>query len=177
MGDNPVPVLGQGARLVDCEQLTVAGQAVARQRITVSSPLNASGHAEVYNQAPVGTEYGLLIRPVRPPTPQTQVTTPVVVNFSAAGDNTVVAGVVGQTIRVRKAMLIVSPVSGSSTNAITFKDSTPTPFSGPMPFAGGGAIVLDLDGEPWYVTGLGQGFVINQTGMAQVSGTLWVDQS
>lgn len=93
-----------------------------------------------------------------------------VINFNATGDNTIIAGVLGQTIRIMRMLLTTD---GSSTT-LTFKDSTPTNFTGAMTLSG---LILDDSGEPWYVTASGKGFVINQSGTAQISGTVWYSQS
>lgn len=102
-------------------------------------------------------------------------TTSAVISFSSSGDNTVVAGVTAQTIRVWK-LFVVNSDASTATN-ITFKDSTPTSLSGAFRLVSGGSTVLDLDGEPWYVTASGKGFVINSSAAVQLSGTVYFTQS
>lgn len=99
--------------------------------------------------------------------------TSAVVSFNATGDNTVIAGVALETIRVHRLMLTVS----APTN-LTFKDSSPATFTGAMSFSAFGAFVLDFDGgEPWFKTAAAAGFIINQSGTAQVSGVIYFEQT
>jgi hypothetical protein len=94
-----------------------------------------------------------------------------VINFSSSGNTTLVAGLSGQTIRVFRIMFNV----GGATN-ITISDGVTT-FSGPLSFSTGGGFVLDFSGDPWYVTGLSNGFVFNSTAAVQVGGTVYYTQS
>lgn len=98
--------------------------------------------------------------------------TPIAINFSNTGDNTVVAGVSGQTIRVWRLFFVVS----AATN-ITIKDGSSTSLTGAMNMLANGSAFWDLQGDPWFVTASGNGFVINQSGTAQVSGTCYFSQS
>lgn len=132
------------------------------------APLNSdfSGNLQI------GTSNGqiLSVRQFANSVPQL---TQAAVSFNTTGDNTIVAAVAAQTIRIHRLILSVS----TPTNLI-FKDSTPTNFSGAMPFAANGGLILDFDsGEPWYKTAVGKAFVINQSGTAQVSGTVYYEQS
>lgn len=104
--------------------------------------------------------------------PTTQQTTVAAINFSASGDNTIIAASGSTTIRIWKLMLVVA-----GTTSLTIKDSAPTSFSGAMPFTQGGSLVLDFDSEPWYLTAAGKAFVINSSNAVQVSGTVWFSQS
>ena len=126
--------------------------------VTVSNPISLSGNVSVLPAIPSVTRLSA-----------------VVVNISASGDTTLIAGATSQTIRIMRALLVVN-WAGSPLDQITFKDSTPTNFTGPMGF-NNGAITLDDSGEPWYVTAAGKGFIINQTQAGQISGTVWYTQS
>lgn len=94
------------------------------------------------------------------------------INFSTSGDNTLVAGVGGQTIRIWRIIFNV----GGSTN-ITIKDGAVTAFSGPLTFSSSGGMILDFSGEPWYTTSTSNAFVFNSTNAVQVGGTVWYTQS
>ena len=48
---------------VDVSQLTVSAQTVERQRMVIADDATAAALAAVLNTAPVGTEYGLVVRP------------------------------------------------------------------------------------------------------------------
>jgi hypothetical protein len=90
------------------------------------------------------------------------------ISFAGAGDNTVVAAVVGNPIRVYGIVFTV----GGATN-ITFKDGT-TALSGAYILTGNGSsLTKPLSEEPYYTTTLGNGFVINSTNAVAVGGTLW----
>lgn len=93
------------------------------------------------------------------------------VNFTTTGSVTVVPGIASQLIRIFRMFLVVS----AATN-LTFEDSS-TALTGAMNMTANGAIILDFDGEPWFVTSSGNGFVINQSGSAQISGRIYFTQS
>lgn len=93
------------------------------------------------------------------------------ISFSASGDNTIVAGVGGQTIRVMRIFFVNSDAS-TSTN-ITIKDSTPTNFSGAFLLGSGAPFSGTPSGEPLFVTATGKGFQINSSAAVQISGTVW----
>jgi hypothetical protein len=91
----------------------------------------------------------------------------VVVN-STSGTIAAPAGVTGKIIRVYKLFLVV----GGTTN-ITFQDGT-TALSGPVPLIANGSITLDMDGQAWFTTSVGNAFNIGNSGSSvQVSGTVY----
>lgn len=98
------------------------------------------------------------------------------ISFTTTGDNQLVAGVVGQIIRVFQLFLVVS-----ADTVLTFQDGA-TPLTGPMPMKAGGSIVLDFvrgsreADQPWFTTSPGNQFILNQSGTAQVSGRLYYTQ-
>ena len=94
------------------------------------------------------------------------------VSVSASGDNTLVTGVVSQTIRVFRLVLVFNAAVN-----IFFKDSTPTTFTGTMNMTANGTMVLDFSGEPWFVAASGKNFVINLSSAQQVSGIIYYVQS
>jgi hypothetical protein len=85
------------------------------------------------------------------------------INFSASGDNTVIAADPVNRIIVHRLWL----VCGGATN-LTFKDNLGSPAAVPM--AANGALVFDATGEPWFITNPNTAFIINQSGSAQTSG-------
>lgn len=60
---------------------------------------------------------------------------------------------------------------GAATN-ITFQDGA-NPQSGPLPLVANEAIVLDIDGTPWFITSPGNAFIVANSSSAQVSGTVY----
>ncbi len=100
----------------------------------------------------------------------------ILIDFSATGDNVVVPAVPGQVVKVFQLFLVLS----ADTN-LTFKDGGAA-FSGSLPMKANGSIVLDDNqgsrqaDRPWFTSSLGKGFVISQSGTAQVSGRLYYTQ-
>ena len=98
------------------------------------------------------------------------------VNFSASGDNTLVAAVAGKLIQLVRIFVVVA----AATN-LTFKDGTGgTALSGPIPMAANGSITLDIapvTDFPWYSTSnVANNLVLNSSAAVQVSGTIWYSQ-
>lgn len=113
---------------------------------------------------------------VIPGAPKTSQLSQAVVSFSSSGDNTIVAAVAAQTIRVYR-MFIVNG-DGTNSSNVTIKDSTPTSYSGAFYLASkGGSWSGDGSGDPLYVTASGRGFVLNSSAAVQMSGTIWYTQS
>lgn len=94
------------------------------------------------------------------------------VSAAGAGDNTIVAGTGGQTIRVHKIFLVFA----SDVN-VTIKDGAGTSLTGVITMKAGGSIVLDFDSEPWFVTSVGNAFVINLSAAVQMSGRVYYVKS
>jgi hypothetical protein len=63
-----------------------------------------------------------------------------------------------------------------TTTNLTVKDGS-TALTGALPFANNGTFALDYDGEPWFITSAGNNFIINQSGIAQISGRVYYTQS
>jgi len=94
------------------------------------------------------------------------------INVSASGDNTLITGVGGQTIRVFQLFFVVN----GSVN-VKFKDGAATDLTGVMNMVSNGSFVLDLSNEPWFVTSTANAFVLNLSGAVQVSGRIYYKQS
>lgn len=99
--------------------------------------------------------------------------TPLAISFSNTGDNTVVAAVAGKSVRVFRIFFVCS----AATN-VTIKDGAGTNLTGAMSMGANGGFTLDyMDGsEPWFFTSSGNAFIINQSGTAQISGTVFYQQ-
>lgn len=99
------------------------------------------------------------------------------IDFTATGDNAVVAGVAGLRVKVFQLFLVVSAAT-----TLRFKDDGGTNLTGPIAMLANGSIVLDFvrgsreADQPWFTTSPGNAFVINQTGTAQVSGRMYYTQ-
>jgi hypothetical protein len=92
------------------------------------------------------------------------------IDFSATGDNTLVAGAASQSVKVYKLFFVASAAT-----TIIFKHAG-TALTGPITLAAGGSVVLDFDAEPWFTTGSAEAFVLNQSGTAQISGRVYYIQ-
>lgn len=94
------------------------------------------------------------------------------INFSATGDNVIVAGVPDQRVKVYSLFFVVS-----ADTMVTIKDGAGIVLAGPMAMKANGSVVLDYREEagepiPWFTTSPGNAFIINQSGVAQVGGKL-----
>jgi hypothetical protein len=104
---------------------------------------------------------------VRPGAPGPELLSRAVVDLSASGDQIVIAGAVGETIRVYRLLL-----AAASLTTVQIKSGL-TPLSGALTLL---ALVLDFDPEPWFVTASGDDFVLALGGAVQVSGTVYYSQ-
>ena len=59
---------------------------------------------------------------------------------------------------------------------ITFRDGANN-FGETLYLTANGAVVLDQSDEPWYITSASNGFVIKQSGTANIGVRLWYTQS
>ena len=96
--------------------------------------------------------------------------TSAVVNASTSGNNTLIAGTVGQTIRV----FAIDLMMAGAVN-IKFRDGASTDLSAAQPFYAGGGKVLDPfpSGDPLFVCTAGNDFVLNLSAAVAVTGTIW----
>jgi hypothetical protein len=108
-----------------------------------------------------------------PNLPTTLTLSKAIVNASTTGNNTLIAGVASETVRVYKMALTFS-VGGTA----TFQDGPSTALTGALTFYYGGSIVLDLDvTNPWFVTSSSNGFVVSLANGASVQGVVYYTQS
>ena len=94
------------------------------------------------------------------------------INAASSSDNTLIAAVAGQTIRVHKLFFVASGAVN-----IKFKDGASTDLTPAMPIYAGGGFTLDFDGDPWFVTTAGNAFVLNLSAAVQISGRIYYSQS
>jgi hypothetical protein len=124
------------------------------------------------NTSPVAATSSLVVAQ-SPNLPKTVTLSSVNVNASANGNNTLIAGVASQTVRVFKVALVFS-VGGTA----IFQDGASTQITGPLVMYAGGTIVLDMDiTNPWFLTSAGNGFVVNLANGAVVGGVIYYTQS
>lgn len=97
-------------------------------------------------------------------------------SMSAAlnGDNVIIAGTASQTIRVYK---MFSVIGGAATVTIKSGTAGGLDLTGAMSITANGSIVLDFDGEPWFVTVAGDAFTWNQNAAIQTSGRVYYTRS
>ncbi len=94
-------------------------------------------------------------------------------NFSSSGNTTVVAS--SGSLQVRLFQLIL--MTSAATNVTIQDGATPNGNQlGPFPMLANGAIVLDLNSEPWLTTVTGGSLIINQSGTAAITGKVWNTQ-
>lgn len=91
------------------------------------------------------------------------------VDFSAGGDNTIIAAVAGKRILVHRLILVVS----AATSIIVKRGATA--LTGAMSMSANGALSLDTTGEPWFTTDINENFVINLSAGVQVGGSIYYD--
>ena len=94
------------------------------------------------------------------------------INSATSGDNALVTGTTGQTIKVLGLFI-------GSTGAQTwkFKSSTATDLMPLFPAAAGGNFQLPITGEPYFVTTTGDTLYILQSTSVQISGKLYYIKS
>lgn len=90
------------------------------------------------------------------------------IDFTAAGDNTAKSAVALNRINIHRIWIVV----GGITN-LTFKDGAGVSLTGAVPMSANGGLTFDLSGEPWFVTTVGNAFIINNSAGVQVSGGMW----
>lgn len=92
--------------------------------------------------------------------------TQVVINATANGDNTLVAGVAAKTVKVYQ--LAIGPAS-AAVNGI-FKSGTASAISGTMVLSTTDSLVMNFSPYPWLITAAGQGLLLNLSTTASLGG-------
>lgn len=88
------------------------------------------------------------------------------VNFSASGDNTILTGQLGKSIKILQFFLV-----WAAGTTITYKSGSTT-ISGPMTYAANGGQAFDYFQLP-LTCNPGDNFVINSANAVQVGGIVW----
>ena len=95
--------------------------------------------------------------------------TPIVIDFSAPGDNIIVPAPAGAAIELYQIYLVLGADSTG-----TFKAGVGgVALSGPLPMLANGSIVLDFSGAAWHETTPGNSLVLNSSSGVQISGTAY----
>ena len=145
---------------------------------TVTAPPKILTQPAVREDNPDTDDPGLVVRgagtfdviPIPVPVPQLS---SVSVSVSALGDNTLVAGVLGQKIRIYRLFLVFS-----SSAAVFFRDGVAGPaLTGDMLMYAGGSITFDFESEPWFQLATDSAFVLNLSAAVQVSGRVYYVQA
>lgn len=93
------------------------------------------------------------------------------ISAGSVGDNIIIPGIPGNTIRVFQFFAVVS-----ATGNVTFKDGPATAFDGPLSMTASGAIVFDFTGLHWFQTSPGNDFIINLSA-GTIDGRVYFTQS
>jgi hypothetical protein len=141
---------------------------------TAALGVDASGEVHVHNT----DTYGNL--ETTPAIPTTSQLSSVVINTSTSGNQQIIAGSSGKTIRIFEVDLQVSNLGSNTSTAITFQDGASTAITGPYFAQNGWSWGRANNGDPAFIcstTGAGSGFVINTSNAAQLSGYVKYIQS
>jgi hypothetical protein len=96
--------------------------------------------------------------------------------FGTAATATIalVPAVARQRVAVYRMMLTL----GSPAVTVTLQDTSSAALSQAMQIVANGAIILDIswDGEPWWMTGLGLGLQLAQSGTTSIGYDVWYRQ-
>ena len=93
------------------------------------------------------------------------------INFNTSGDHIIVPATPYTRIGIQRIWFVCS--SGTQ---ITIKDGT-SQFTGPLSMGQDGGFTLDTTGEAWFITSLGNSFIINSSDNVQVSGICYYTTS
>jgi hypothetical protein len=94
------------------------------------------------------------------------------INSATSGDNALVTGTSGQTIRILGMMLV-----STATQSWKFKSSTATDLMPTFQAAAGVPFSLPISAEPYFITTTGETLYILQSTSVQISGKLWFTKS
>ncbi len=90
-----------------------------------------------------------------------------VINFSASGDNTIIAAVSAKIIRIYRIMLIAA----GATN-LTVKSGS-TSLTGAMAMAANGGFILDESSYAWFTGGTNENFILNSSAAVVIAGRVY----
>ena len=108
----------------------------------------------------------------RPGMPTTQGLTNAAIDIASSGDNTIVSATASQTTRVFRLALIVD----AAVDIIVKTGSTA--LTGTLRFKSPGAsLILDFDGEPHFITGSNEAFILNLSAAISVDGWIQYEKS
>ena len=109
--------------------------------------------------------------PVRPGHPSTGYLTNVAVSISGSGAQALISATASQTSRVFRLMLVFH-----SDSTAKFQSAS-TDLTGAMQFRTDDKLILDYDGEPWFVTAANEAFNINLGTSITVTGFIQYEKS
>jgi len=140
---------------------------------TAALGIDVNGEVHVLNTDTYGNQE---FTPAAPATSQFSFAVINVAVGAGSGNQTIIAGVGGKTVRIFEMDVQVSGL-GASSSTITFKDGTSTALTGPYFALNGWSWSRDNNGDPAFTTTSGNGFVINNSTAAQLSGYVKYQQS
>lgn len=150
----------------------------ASNNVTVATDEIATIHYE-RNKLSIGDDGVAVDASLRAPVPVAFGAQPVsdfqevAINCATSGDNTLVTGTAGQSVRVYAFFLMVGGAV-----ALKFKDGAATDFFPAWSFLSAGAgWEKDPMGRPWLTTSVGNALVLNLSAAVQVSGRLYFTKS
>lgn len=150
----------------------------ASNNVTVATDEIAAVHYE-RNKLSIGDDGTAVDASLRAPVPVAFGAQPVsdfsevAINCATTGDNTVIVGTSGQSIRVYAFFFMV----GAAVN-LKWKDGASADFHPALPFlAVGAGWDMRPMGRPWFTTQPGNALVLNLSAAAQISGRLYYTKS
>lgn len=156
MADNVAITAGSGTTIAADD---IGG--VQHQRVKIS--IGADGTAvDAATAAPV---------PTIPGRPTTKGLTNATVSVSSSGANALVSATASQTTRVFRIVLMFHAASTAKFQ------SASTDLTGAMQFQAGQSMILDFDGEPWFVTATNEAFNLNLGTAVTVTGFIQYEKS
>jgi hypothetical protein len=139
--------------------------------VEITNGINGPVAVKPTNTSAIAADSSLVVS-LTPNLPISVTISSTAINASANGNNTLIAGVAGKTIRVFKAALVFS-----AGGTVIFQDGS-SALTGPMALYTGATVVLDMDvTNPWFLTSAGNSFVANLAGGAAVGGVMYYTQS
>lgn len=137
--------------------------------VTVGQPANRSPSQTTL----VGTGNTVTVSSTTVNLPAATTLTITNVNLSStSGDNTLIAGVASQTVKLYSAVLTLT-----TSAAVTFKSGTGTSITGPISLAANTPLVLQVDQYPWAMTLATGALVLNLSTTSSVGGSIRTVQS